>query len=101
VDTGYVPKIREDKKVAAVPKEHRKRGERGLYSKADLEFEEKLRKELEEKKKKEKEEAEAAKPKFSEAELKVLEKEAKIRVNAAQVRANFANTLGVCFLFFS
>jgi hypothetical protein len=95
VETEYVPKLREDKKVAAVPKEHKKRGERGLYSKADLAFEEKLRKELEEKKKKD-EEAAKAKPKFSDAELKVLVKETQIRANATQVRANVSNAIKVC-----
>lgn len=94
VDAEYVPKIREEKKSAA-PKEHKKRGERGLYSKADLAFEEKLRKELEEKKKKE-EEANN-KPKFSEAELKVLAKETKIRASVGEARAVFANALNVCF----
>jgi hypothetical protein len=91
VETAYVPKLREDKRPAAAPKEHKKRGERGLYSKADLEFEEKLRKELEDKKKKE----EAAKPRFTEAELKVLAKESRIRAHATQVRANISNTLKV------
>lgn len=92
-----MPKLREDKKKpAAAPKEHKKRGERGLYSKADLEFEEKLRKELEEKKKKEEE---AAKPKYTEAELKVLAQESQIRANATQLRANVSNALNVCFLY--
>ena len=100
VETEYVPKLREDKKPAAASKEHRKRGERGLYSKADLAYEEKLRKDLEEKKKKE-DAAAAAKPKFTEAELKVLAKESQTRANVAQVRANISNTLKVCSLFAS
>lgn len=96
VETDYVPKLREDKKkTAAAPKEHKRRGERGMYSKADLAFEEKLRKELEEKKKKEEE---TVKPKYSEAELKVLAKESETRANATKVRANISNALKVFFL---
>lgn len=68
-----------------------------MYSKAELEFEEKLRREQEEKKKKEEEakNAEANVKKYSDLELKVLAKESETRANLTRIKANFEAALKV------
>lgn len=69
-----------------------------------MEFEENLRKGLEEKKKKEgekEEEQPSNGKKYSDLELKVLAKEAEVRTNVGKVLVNFDLALKVPFFFVS